>query len=92
MKSPQAIWKAVAGGVFAFPSTLPVLSLYKIQNRNVLTNQPTLGREKPMINQAVKKFPSCYGTLRFITAHDFRLLPQSRRDLLSSGILWHIRW
>jgi len=78
MKSPQAIQKATAGRVFSFPSTLPVLSLYNIQNRDVLTNHPTLGTEKPMINQVVKKFPSCYGTLRLITAHDFRLLPQSR--------------
>ena len=91
MKSPQAIRKAVAGRVFSFPSTLPVLSLYKIQNRNVLTNQPTLGTEKPVINQVVKQFPSCYGTLRFIRAHDFRLPSQSRWDLLSSGILCHIR-
>ena len=41
MKNPRAILKAVAGRVFSFPFTLPLLSLYKIQNRNVLTNQPT---------------------------------------------------
>jgi len=68
----------VAGKVFAFPSTLPVLSLYKIQNRNFLTNQPVLGTEKTKINQAAKKFTACYGTLGFITVHDFRLPPQSR--------------
>jgi len=78
MKSPRAIRKAVAGRVFSLPSTLPVLSLYKIQNRNVLTNQPTLGTEKLTINQVVKKFPYRYGTLRFITAHDLRLRLQSR--------------